>query len=72
MEIDPNVEAQALTQALEQYPHYRDFQPRLAWRPLFQGGAWTVEFGTEPQPRPADAWDFQNAVVKTYRRLSGR
>ena len=71
MDIDPKLAAQALEAALAQYPQFGPFGPRLAWRELFQGGAWLVEYTTPPPRETPGAWDFQNAVVKGYKRLAG-
>ena len=71
MEIDPNLAGQALQAALEKYPQFASFGPRLIARPLFQGTAFMLEYERQPPPELADAWDFQNAAVKGYKRLAG-
>ena len=71
MEIDAPLAVRALREALEQFPQFAAYGPRLAWRPLFQGGAWIVEYGQQPPRDTPGAWDFQNAVVKGYKRLAG-
>ncbi len=71
MEIQPDLAAQALQAALERYPHMCNYQPQLAYRALFQGGAYFVQYDTPPPPGTLDIWEFQNAVVKGYKRLAG-
>jgi hypothetical protein len=70
MEIDPNLERQAMEEAFQKYPAMRAFNPRLEWRALFQGGAFQLVYGEQPPRDHPDAWEFQNAVVKAYKRLS--
>jgi hypothetical protein len=70
MEIDPKLERQAIEEALQKYPAMREFQPKLEWRALFQGGAFQLVYGVQPPRNHADAWEFQNSVVKAYKRLS--
>ena len=71
MEIDPTLAAEALRAALEKYPQFAAFGPRLAARALFQGTAFMLEYERQPPRELADAWDFQNAAVKGYKRLAG-
>jgi len=71
MEIDSNLAAQAMKEGLAKYPRFAAYGPRLAWRPLFQGGAFLLEYDQAPERGDADAWEFQNAVVKAYKRMSG-
>ena len=71
MQIDEALAAQALREATEQYPQFAPFGPRLAWRALYQGGTFLVEYAEQPPADLAGAWDFQNAVVKGYKRLAG-
>lgn len=71
MEIDSKLAEQALREALERFPRFAAFGPRLAWRPLFQGGALLLEYDQQPPRDFPGAWDFQNAVVKGYKRLAG-
>ena len=71
MEIDSNLAAQAMKEGLAKYPRFAANGPRLAWRPLFQGGAFLLEYDQAPERGDADAWEFQNAVVKAYKRMSG-
>jgi len=69
--IDQAMAQQALDAALQEFPQFAGFGPRLSWRPLFQGGAFVVEYGVHPPRDAAGIWDFQNAVVKGYKRLAG-
>ena len=71
MEIDPTLAEQALQAAFAKFPQFAEFGPRLAARPLFQGTAYLVEWERQPPREMADAWEFQNAVVKGYKRLAG-
>ena len=71
MEIDSEIAAKALNEALEKYPAFAQYGPRLEWRALFQGGAWTVQYDTDPPREVSGAWDFQNALVKAYKRMAG-
>ena len=71
MTIDARLAAQAMREALEKYPQFAAFGPRLAARELFQGAALMLEYERQPPRDMADAWDFQNAVVKGYKRLAG-
>ena len=71
MEIDPNLAALALKEGLAKYPQYAENGARVAWRPLFQGGAFLLEYESAPDRGDPEAWEFQNAVVKAYKRLAG-
>ena len=71
VEIDPQLAEQALHEALERFPQLAVFGPRLVWRSLFQGGAFLLEYEQQPPRDTPGAWDFQNAVVKGYKRLAG-
>jgi hypothetical protein len=71
MQIDATLAAQALKDALEKFPAFAPFGPRLAYRELFQGGTFLVQYESDPPRNMEGAWDFQNAVVKGYKRLAG-
>ncbi len=71
MELDPKLAEQALREALERFPQFASFGPRLVWRPVFQGGAFLLEYENQPPRDTPGAWDFQNAVVRAYKRLAG-
>jgi hypothetical protein len=61
----------ALQEGLTKYPRFAANGPRLVERKLFQGSAYVVEYDTQPPREDPDAWEFQNAVVKAYKRLLG-
>jgi len=69
--IDAGLAAQAMREALEKYPQFAAFGPRLAAREMFQGAALMLEYERQPPRDMAGSWDFQNAVVKGYKRLAG-
>ena len=71
MTIDAGIADQAMREALEKYPQFAAFGPRLTARALFQGAALMLEYERQPPREMAEAWDFQNAVVKGYKRLAG-
>ena len=71
MEIDASLAGQALREALAGFPQFASFSPRLVWRPLAQGGAFLLQYDQAPPRDTPGAWDFQNAVVKGYKKLSG-
>ena len=71
MEIDLKLAEQALREALEHFPQFTAFQPRLVWRPLAQGGAFMLDYAQHPPRDTPGVWDFQNAAVKGYKRLAG-
>ncbi len=71
MELRAELVQQALAEALEKHSQFAEFGPKLARRELFRGHTYFVEYDRQP---PADApglWDFQNDVVKGYKRLAG-
>ena len=70
LEIDPHLNAQALEEAAGRYPQFAGLAARVVARPLLQGYAWQLEWqGTPPQGQ--DAWEFQNAAIRAYKRLAG-
>ena len=71
MEIDAPLAAQALRDALDKHPQFAPYGPRLVARALFQGAAFMLEYDRQPPRDLPDAWEFQNAVVKGYKRLAG-
>jgi len=70
MEIDPELNQRALAEAAEQYPEFAGRARRVVARPLFKGFAWQVEWEGSP-PSGQDAWEFQNAAIRSYKRLAG-
>lgn len=71
MEIQPALAQQAIEEGYAKFPSMRDFTPSLVWRPLAQGGALMLSYEAPPPRDHPDAWEFQNAVVRAYKRLSG-
>ena len=71
MQIDAALAAKALEDALQQFPAFTEFRPRIAYRELFQGGAYFVQYENDPPRDMQGSWDFQNAAVKGYKRLAG-
>lgn len=71
MEIDPQLAQQAMQAGLAKYPRFESNGPRLIARALFQGHALMLEYAETPPREDPDAWEFQNEVVKTYKRLAG-
>ena len=71
MDINAQLAAQAIQEGLQKYPAMSSFGPRLVCRPVFGGVTFLVDYETRPATDHPDAWEFQNAVVKAYKRLSG-
>jgi hypothetical protein len=71
MEIDKKLEALAIEEALQKFPQFTASGPKLVAKPLFRGFALMLEYAEPPEPGNADAWEFQNAAVKAYKRLAG-
>lgn len=72
MIADDNLAAEAMREALEKFPQFAEFEPRMAIRPVYNGITYAVEYVRQPPPATPGIWDFQNAVVKGYKRLAGR
>jgi hypothetical protein len=70
LEIDPELSDRALAEAATVYPQFAGKAARVVARPLMQGFAWQVEWKEAP-PSGQDAWEFQNAAIRAYKRLSG-
>jgi hypothetical protein len=70
IEIDPELNRLALAEAAEQYPEFAQHALRVVARPLSQGFAWQLEWKGVPPP-VQQAWEFQNAVIRAYKRLAG-
>ena len=68
--IDPELNRQAIQEAEQRFPQFAGRALRVIARPLFQGYAWQVEWDGTP-PAGQDAWEFQNAATRAYRRLAG-
>ena len=69
-EIDPWLARQAMEEGVAKYPSMAGFRAKLIWRALFKGGAFQLEYDEQPRRDHPDAWEFQNAVVKAYKRLT--
>ncbi len=69
--IDGALAAKAISEALAKFPQFAGFGARIVGRPLFQGAAYMLEYDRQPPAELPDAWEFQNAAVKGYRRLAG-
>ena len=70
MEIDPELNRLALAEAAEKFPEYAGQALRVLARPLFRGFAWQLEWKGAP-PAGQQAWEFQNAAIRAYKRLAG-
>ena len=68
MEIDQKIADQAFQEAYQKYPRFEMYGPKLVARKLFQGSALMLEYAEAPPRDDPDAWEFQNAVVKGYKR----
>ncbi|MFN3322558.1 MAG: hypothetical protein ACK5AZ_03590 [Bryobacteraceae bacterium] len=71
MEIDPKLAEQALQEAIEKYPGFAAYGPKIVWAPVYGGGTLLVRYEQPPPRDDPDAWEFQNAAVKGYKRLAG-
>lgn len=69
-DIDPDLNARALEEAAGKYPEFAGRALRVVARPLIRGFAWQVEWVGEA-PSGQDAWEFQNAAIRAYKRLAG-
>lgn len=70
IDIDPDWSRAALAEAAHQYPEFADRALRVVARPLFRGFAWQIEWKEAP-PVGQQAWEFQNAAIRAYKRLAG-
>ena len=69
IEIDAELNHQALEEAARQFPEFAGQALRVVARPLFKGFAWQLEWkGSPPPGQPA--WEFQNAAIRAYKRLA--
>jgi hypothetical protein len=69
-EIDPELNRLALAEAEEKFPEFAGQALRVLARPLFRGFAWQLEWKGTP-PAGQQAWEFQNAAIRAYKRLAG-
>jgi len=70
LEIDPELNRQALAEAAQQYPEFAAEAVGVIARPLFKGYAWQVQWKTVAPPGQR-AWEFQNTAIRAYKRLAG-
>lgn len=70
VEIDPELNRLALAEAEEKFPEFAGQASRVVARPLFRGFAWQLEWKDKP-PAGQQAWEFQNAAIRAYKRLAG-
>jgi len=70
VEIDPELNRLALAEAAEKFPEFAGQASRVIARPLFRGFAWQIEWIGTP-PAGQQAWEFQNAAIRAYKRLAG-
>jgi hypothetical protein len=71
MDIDPELALRAMREALQKYPGFEAYGPKLIAHTLFQGHALMLEYAVQPPRDDPDAWEFQNSVVKRYQSLAG-
>jgi len=71
MDVDPELARRALQEALQRYPRFETYGPKIVARPLFKGYALMLEYAVPPPSEDSDAWEFQNAAVKEYKKLAG-
>lgn len=71
MEINQNYANEAIALALSRYPEFAQYGPRIAYRTLFQGGAWIVSYDQEPPKDFPNTWAFLETAVKAYRSRAG-
>jgi hypothetical protein len=70
LQIDPELNRLALEEAAHQFPEFSGHALRVVARPLFKGYAWQLEWKGAP-PAGQQAWEFQNAAIRAYKRLAG-
>lgn len=70
LQIDPELSRAAFAEAAQKYPEFAGMAAKIAALPLFRGYAWQVEWSGTP-PSGQDAWEFQNAAIRAYKRLAG-
>jgi hypothetical protein len=69
IEIDAELNRQALEEAARKFPEFADHALRVIARPLFKGFAWQLEWKGSAPPGQ-QAWEFQNAAIRAYKRLA--
>ena len=74
MDIDTDLEQRAIAEGLERFPSMRTLATaaKLRFLPLpGGGGAFMLRYVPALTGTVADAWEFQNAVIRAYKRLTG-
>jgi len=69
IEIDPDLNRLALAEAAQLHPKFADRAISVVARPLLRGFAWQLEWEGEA-PTGQEAWEFQNAAIRAYKRLA--
>jgi len=70
IEIDPELNRLALEEAAKLYPDFAGQALHVIARPLSQGFAWQLVWKGAPPPGQ-QAWEFQNAAIRAYKRSAG-
>jgi hypothetical protein len=68
IEIDPELNRLALQEAAQLYPGFVEHALGVVVRQLWQGFAWQLEW--KDAPPGGQAWEFQNAAIRAYKRLA--
>jgi hypothetical protein len=71
MKIDEQAVERALHEALDKYPMFSQYGPRLVYHELADGGAFMLSYENRPPAGAEGVWEFQNLVVKRYQSLAG-
>jgi hypothetical protein len=69
IEIDPELNRRALEEAAKLYPEFAEQALHVIARPLSKGFAWQMVWKGAPPPGQ-QAWEFQNAAIRAYKRLA--
>jgi hypothetical protein len=70
IEIDPELNRLAIAEAAKLYPEFAEQASHVIARPLLRGFAWQLVWKDVPPPGQ-QAWEFQNAAIRAYKRLAG-
>jgi hypothetical protein len=70
IEIDPELNRLALAEAAQRYPEFAELASHVIAQPLAQGFAWQLVW-KGAMPGGQQAWEFQNAAIRAYKRLAG-
>lgn len=70
MDIREDLAARAFEEACAKFPEFAGCRAALRAKPIYQGVAYVIEWEGQP-PEGGNAWEFQNAVVKAYKRMAG-